>query len=63
MPALDSCHLQVVRSLEKAGWKVSPVPHAIRVPGRRNPLLADMRAVLDQSEIIVVEVKCFWMIL
>jgi hypothetical protein len=59
MPALDSCHPQVVRALEKAGWNVSPVPHAIRVPGRRYPLLADMRANRDEASIIVVEVKCF----
>ena len=38
---------------------MSPVPHAIRAPGRRYPLLADMRAQRDSDEIIVVEVKCF----
>ena len=59
MPALDSCHVQVVHALENAGWTVSPVPHAIRIPGRRYPLLADLRASRDQEAIIVVEVKCF----
>jgi hypothetical protein len=59
MPALDACHSQVVHALEKAGWTVSPVPHAIRIPGRRYPLLADMRANRGQDEIIIVEVKCF----
>lgn len=59
MPALDSCQPQVIRALEKAGWKVSPVPHAIRAPKRRYPLLADIRASRGSEEIIIVEVKCF----
>ncbi len=59
MPALDACHPQIVHALEKAGWTVSPVPHAIRAPGRKYPLLADIRANRGQEEIIIVEVKCF----
>lgn len=59
MPALDSCHSNVVKALEKDGWSVSPVPHAIRAPGRRYPLLADLRAERDSDTIIVVEIKCF----
>ncbi len=59
MPPFDSCHPQVVHALEKAGWTVSPVPHAIRAPGRRYPLLADQKAQRDEDKIIVVEVKCF----
>lgn len=59
MPQLDTCHQQVARALEKDGWAVSPVPHAIRVPGRRYPLLADFRARRGQVEIIIVEIKCF----
>jgi hypothetical protein len=59
MPQLDVCHDQVVHALEKDGWVVSPVPHAIRAPGRRYPLLADFRARRGQDEIIIVEIKCF----
>ena len=35
------------------------MPHAIRIPGRRYPLLADLRASRGEAEIIIVEVKCF----
>jgi XisH protein len=59
MPALDACHPHIAHALQKAGWTVSPVPHAIRAPGRRYPLLADIRASRGQEEIIIVEVKCF----
>jgi XisH protein len=58
VPALDICHPQVVKALQKAGWVVSPHPFAI--PNRRrNPLLADIRAERNENQIIIAEVKCF----
>jgi hypothetical protein len=59
MPALDSCYPQVVAALQREGWVVRPVPHAIRIPGRRYPLLADLRAEKPDQIIIIVEIKCF----
>jgi hypothetical protein len=58
MPAIDRCHDQIVHALEKAGWTVSDLPYAIRVPGKRYPLLADLQAQRGEDEIIIVEVKC-----
>ncbi len=61
MPALDSCHDQIVRALEKTGWQVIPKPY--KLPGPINSLLVDIEArrIYDgfEQEIIVVEVKCF----
>lgn len=59
MPAIDRCHEPIVHALEKADWRVRPVPHLIRIPKRRNPLLADIKAVRGENEIIIVEAKCF----
>ena len=62
MPALDQCHPQVVRALEKEGWTVLPVPHALLTP--INYLFIDIEAhrLIDGDEqiIIIVEVKCFY---
>jgi hypothetical protein len=58
MPALDKCHDQVVRALEKEGWIIAPKPHLLVVP-ERHPLLADLKARRGTDEIIIVEVKCF----
>jgi hypothetical protein len=58
MPALDQCHEQVVRALEKEGWRVGKKPHAITVPDR-HPLYIDLKARRGRSDIVVVEVKCF----
>lgn len=61
MPALDRCHPQVVRALEKAGWVVTAAPVTIATP--LNTLFADVGAqqyLLDGVQaIIVIEVKCF----
>ncbi len=59
MPSKDKCYNQVVRALQKANWHVPPEPHSIYVPGKRSPLLADIRAVQNEKTIIIVEVKCF----
>ena len=61
MPALDQCHQQVVHALEKEGWTVLTIPHALLTP--INYLFIDIEAhrLIDGDEqiIIVVEVKCF----
>ena len=61
MPALDSCHPQIVRALEKTGWVVLPKPFTL--PSPINNLFVDIQARRPTqnggSEIIVVEVKCF----
>ena len=61
MPALDSCHSQIVRALEKAGWRVAPKPVEISSP--INLLYADIEAFRttedDEQEIIILEAKCF----
>jgi hypothetical protein len=59
VPALDSCHRQIVRALQKDGWKINLQPHVIRVIGRKKPLYADIRAGRNNVEIIIAEVKCF----
>lgn len=58
MPALDNCHPQVVRALEKEGWVVSPKPYRLTF-GERPYLFIDILAQHDDSRIIIVEVKCF----
>ncbi len=58
MSRLDRCHQALVAGLEKDGWQVSSHPFPIVVPSHR-PLLADIRAIQDTNEILIVEVKCF----
>jgi len=58
MPALDKCHDQVVRALEKEGWTVASKPISLVAP-ERHPPLADIGAQREGDEIIVVKVKCF----
>lgn len=62
MPKLDQCHDQVVRALEKAGWRVGENPYILPIPLRR-PLQIDLYAQQTTNAkvqtIIIVEVKCF----
>lgn len=58
MPAIDQCHLQMVRALRKAGWMVDEKPYVLRLTSGRR-LFVDIKAQYDQNEIIIVEVKCF----
>ena len=62
MPALDQCHHQIVRALEKAGWNVDDNPFVIPIIGVRR-LFVDIQAEKTQRNgfqtIIVVEAKCF----
>jgi hypothetical protein len=59
MPSRDRCQIHVENALKKEDWQVSPRPQSIYIPGRRNPLLADIRASRSDVEIIIAEVKCF----
>jgi len=56
MPAYDQCHPQVVRALEREGWRSAPKPQPL-VAGQR-PLFIDIKASRNDISIFV-EVKCF----
>lgn len=62
MPAIDQCHYQIVRALEKEKFRVQPKPFYLKKAGRR--FFADIEAEhLDEQNrqrIIVVEAKCFF---
>lgn len=60
MPAHDSCEPNVVRALEKAGWKILYRPYRIRLIDG-GFLFADLMASSEPLEkyLMVVEVKCF----
>ncbi|MBZ0315183.1 MAG: hypothetical protein K8L91_02100 [Anaerolineae bacterium] len=61
MTALDTCEPQIIRALEKDGWRIVVKPYSIYVDERS--VLADFGAqyVTDTEvrTIVVVEVKCF----
>jgi hypothetical protein len=62
MPALDQCHEQVVRALEKEGWDVHERPFVLPVTRRRRLYIdihAEQSTRSQAQSIIVVEVKCF----
>ena len=58
MSALDKCHPQVVRAVEKDGWTVSPLPFTLIID-RRNRVFIDIEAHQNNQQIMIVEVKCF----
>lgn len=60
IPAVDNCEPQVIRALEKAGWRVIGKPFTLRI--REHDFFADLqleRIEDSANQIIVVEVKCF----
>ncbi len=61
MPAFDTCHEQVVRALQKEGWRVDDRPPRLSHLGR--VIIIDIRAVRRANgrsqQILLVEVKCF----
>lgn len=61
MPALDDCHPQVVRALEKEGWHVEARPFQMKIQKRR--IYIDLEATRQingsKHHILLVEVKCF----
>ena len=57
MPAIDSCEPQVIRALEKEGWRLYRKPHEIVLP--TTTLYADFSITRQEQEILIIEVKCF----
>lgn len=61
MPALDKCHDQIVRALQKAGWQI--LPNALYLKTERIRSFIDIQAQRGNNgqlkQIIVVEAKCF----
>lgn len=61
MPAIDSCHLQVVHALQKDGWNVNPKSPYILAPDMAIYVDIEARKSANGSgelERIYVEVKC-----
>jgi hypothetical protein len=61
MPAYDICHDQVVRALEKEGWKSIKVPYRTATPDRVVYIDAQLARGNNgnQRQILLLEVKCF----
>ena len=59
--ALDTCHEQIVRALEKAGWNVASSPFKLILPSRLVYIDLRMSRGMNGSrdQIVLVEVKCF----
>jgi hypothetical protein len=61
MPAIDDCEPQMIRALEKSGWRVIDHPLTLRNVLGRNHVYADLRLeqIVTGQQIIVVEVNAF----
>ncbi|MDX1993994.1 MAG: element excision factor XisH family protein [bacterium] len=61
MPAFDQCHDQVVRALEKEGWRLEAAPYRVFTKYRSIYIDAEFTHQDDNhlQHIILVEVKCF----
>lgn len=61
MPALDHCHEQVVRALEKAGWQLFRSPANFFTPSRTVYIDLEMTRQINgtRQQMMLVEVKCF----
>jgi hypothetical protein len=63
MPALDKCHFQVVRALQKTGWTVSEKPRYVLDEETDTFIFIDVDATQGTNGAVVhriyVEVKCF----
>lgn len=61
MPALDRCHEQVVRSIEKEGWRIRNAPAVFTNVERT--VYIDVEAVRNnngvQQSVLLMEIKCF----
>ena len=59
--AFDVCHEQIVRALEKAGWRVEE--ESVQLSVEERTVFIDIRARLDADgntlQVLFVEVKCF----
>lgn len=61
MANLDLCHSQVVRALEKAGWRVDPTQPRLSTEVRTVfvDILAHKQTNGTREQILLAEVKCF----
>jgi len=61
MPAFDHCHDQVVRALQKDGWRVvrSHYPLYVETRAAYVDLLLSRGVNGNQQQIMVAEIKCF----
>jgi hypothetical protein len=61
VPRQDQCEPQIVRALEKSGWRVTDHNFALQTGKLGRFIFADLRLADIQTgqQIIVVEVKCF----
>ncbi len=61
MPALDACHPQIVRALEKDGWRVSEKP--VKIDTANRTVYIDIEAFRStngsRQHILLGEIKCF----
>jgi hypothetical protein len=61
MPSFDQCHGQVMRALQKDGWRITEQQVPMKLGRRR--VFIDLRATHgangSRQEIALVEVKCF----
>lgn len=61
MSAFDQCHDQVVRALEKAGWRLEKAPLRVQVESRVAYIDAEMSRGMNgkRESLLLLEVKCF----
>jgi hypothetical protein len=61
MPQQDSCHEQVVRALEKEGWRIKPTQEQRYTPDRTVfiDIVATRGVNGSTQQVLLVEVKCF----
>ncbi len=61
MPKYDTCHEQVMRALQKDGWRIVAEQSVIMAHKRKG--IVDIRAAREingsRQQILLVEVKCF----
>lgn len=59
MPATDSCEPQVIRALQKEGWKVLEQHYHIYLGINKGSVYADLLIQKAEKQLLVVEIKCF----
>jgi hypothetical protein len=61
MPAIDYCQPQIIRALEKEGWRVESSPLKVVTPTRYVYFDAELTRKINgsQEHIMLAEVKCF----
>lgn len=61
MPALDRCHEQVIRALEKENWRITSSPFKLAAAERTAYVDVQLQRGSNgtQDHIILIEIKCF----